>query len=104
MAVTTHSRTERAIRALSRPLRRDQTRIIELLRQGERCLCELTDTLDAAQSGFVPLRVLKTRESSAIERMDGGFTTSSSQRCSKRWRRSFAMKPRVLKRADQCCA
>ena len=60
MATTVHSRTERAIElfhALS-----DETRleIIELLRKGERCVCELTDTLDAAQSRLsFHLRVLK---------------------------------------------
>jgi len=60
MAVATYSRTERAIElfhALS-----DETRleIIELLRKGERCVCELTDTLDAAQSRLsFHLRVLK---------------------------------------------
>jgi ArsR family transcriptional regulator, arsenate/arsenite/antimonite-responsive transcriptional repressor len=60
MAVSTHSTTERAIElfhALS-----DETRleIIELLRRGERCVCELTDSLDAAQSRLsFHLRVLK---------------------------------------------
>ncbi len=60
MTVATHSRTDRAIElfhALS-----DETRleIIELLRKGERCVCELTDTLDAAQSRLsFHLRVLK---------------------------------------------
>src|SRR5207237_2458439 len=60
MAVAAYSRTERAIElfhALS-----DETRleIIELLRKGERCVCELTDTLDAAQSRLsFHLRVLK---------------------------------------------
>ncbi len=60
MAAATQSRTERAIElfhALS-----DETRleIIELLRKGESCVCELTDTLDAAQSRLsFHLRVLK---------------------------------------------
>lgn len=60
MAVATYSRSERAIElfhALS-----DETRleIIELLRKGERCVCELTETLDAAQSRLsFHLRVLK---------------------------------------------
>ena len=60
MATATHFRTDRAIElfhALS-----DETRlgIIELLRKGERCVCELTDTLDAAQSRLsFHLRVLK---------------------------------------------
>jgi len=60
MAVAIHSRTERAIElfhALS-----DETRleIIELLRKGESCVCELTDALNAAQSRLsFHLRVLK---------------------------------------------
>src|SRR4030088_2856058 len=60
MPVATHSRTERAIElfhALS-----DETRleIIELLGRGERCVCDLTDALDAAQSRLsFHLRVLK---------------------------------------------
>src|SRR2546426_6179514 len=60
MTAATHSRTERAI-ALFHALS-DETRleIIELLRKGERCVCELTDTLDAAQSRLsFHLRVLK---------------------------------------------
>jgi ArsR family transcriptional regulator len=60
MAVSTPARTDRAIElfhALS-----DETRleIIGLLKKGERCVCELTDTLDAAQSRLsFHLRVLK---------------------------------------------
>ncbi|MFL5488497.1 MAG: ArsR/SmtB family transcription factor [Gemmatimonadaceae bacterium] len=60
MATAAHSRTDRAIElfhALSDETRLD---IIELLRKGERCVCELTDTLDAAQSRLsFHLRVLK---------------------------------------------
>jgi ArsR family transcriptional regulator, arsenate/arsenite/antimonite-responsive transcriptional repressor len=60
MTVAARSRRERAIElfhALS-----DETRleIIELLRKGERCVCELTDSLDAAQSRLsFHLRVLR---------------------------------------------
>ncbi|HEX6627358.1 MAG TPA: metalloregulator ArsR/SmtB family transcription factor [Gemmatimonadaceae bacterium] len=60
MTVATHRPTERAVQlfhALS-----DETRlqIIELLRKGERCVCELTDSLDAAQSRLsFHLRVLR---------------------------------------------
>jgi len=60
MAVSVQSKTERAVdlfHALS-----DVTRleIIELLRKGERCVCELTDSLDAAQSRLsFHLRVLR---------------------------------------------
>jgi ArsR family transcriptional regulator len=60
MATTIHSRTDRAVElfhALS-----DETRleVIELLHKGERCVCELTDSLDAAQSRLsFHLRVLR---------------------------------------------
>ena|SRR5687767_7997785 len=39
--------TARRFRALADPTR---LRIVELLRGGERCVCDLTDALDAAQS------------------------------------------------------
>ena len=51
------ARAARLIHALS-----DETRlsILERLRRGERCVCELTDALDAAQSRLsFHLRVLK---------------------------------------------
>jgi ArsR family transcriptional regulator, arsenate/arsenite/antimonite-responsive transcriptional repressor len=60
MATRTTLNTDRAARlfhALS-----DETRlsILERLRRGERCVCELTDALDAAQSRLsFHLRVLK---------------------------------------------
>lgn len=40
-------RTARVFHALSEPTR---LRVVELLRGGERCVCELTETLDMAQS------------------------------------------------------
>ena len=106
MAVATHSRTDRAIElfhALS-----DQTRldIVELLRNGERCVCELTDSLDAAQSRLsFHLRVLK----------DAGIVRD---RKNGRWVHYelepevfdeieslvSQMKPRALRRSEQCCA
>jgi ArsR family transcriptional regulator, arsenate/arsenite/antimonite-responsive transcriptional repressor len=106
MTVSTHSRTERAIElfhALS-----DETRleIIELLRRGERCVCELTDSLDAAQSRLsFHLRVLK----------DAGIVRD---RKNGRWVHYeldadvfeemealvSGMKPRAIHRAESCCA
>ena len=106
MAVAIHSRTERAIElfhALS-----DETRleIVELLRKGERCVCELTDTLDAAQSRLsFHLRVLK----------DAGIVRDRKEG---RWvyyeldPEAFeeveilvsAMKPRALPRSEASCA
>jgi ArsR family transcriptional regulator len=60
MTVSSPTKISRAVElfhALS-----DETRleIIELLRKGERCVCELTDSLDAAQSRLsFHLRVLR---------------------------------------------
>src|SRR4051812_12177183 len=60
MATRTHTDLDRAVRlfhALS-----DETRlsILERLRFGERCVCDLTDALDAAQSRLsFHLKVLK---------------------------------------------
>ena len=45
-ARTDHTRTAQLFHALSDELRLD---VIELLRDGERCVCELTDALDIAQ-------------------------------------------------------
>jgi ArsR family transcriptional regulator, arsenate/arsenite/antimonite-responsive transcriptional repressor len=60
MATTTHLDSKQAVqlfRALSDPTRLS---ILERLRYGERCVCELTDALDAAQSRLsFHLKVLK---------------------------------------------
>jgi ArsR family transcriptional regulator len=106
MAVATHSRTERSIElfhALS-----DETRleIIELLRGGERCVCELTDTLDAAQSRLsFHLRVLKDA-GIVRDRKDGRWVhyELDAEAFDEIEILISAMKPRALKRADQCCA
>jgi ArsR family transcriptional regulator len=106
MAVATHSRTERSIElfhALS-----DETRleIIELLRNGERCVCELTDTLDAAQSRLsFHLRVLKDA-GIVRDRKDGRWVhyELDPEAFDEMETLVSAMKPLVLERADQCCA
>jgi len=106
MAVTTHSRTERAVElfhALS-----DETRleIIELLRKGERCVCELTDTLDAAQSRLsFHLRVLKDA-GIVRDRKDGRWVHYQLDPESFEEMEVLlqSMKPRALARADKCCA
>jgi ArsR family transcriptional regulator, arsenate/arsenite/antimonite-responsive transcriptional repressor len=107
MAVATHSRTEGAIElfhALS-----DETRleVIELLRQGERCVCELTDTLDAAQSRLsFHLRVLKDA-GIVRDRKDGRWVyyELDPEAFEEMETLLSAMKPRALKQTgDQCCA
>jgi ArsR family transcriptional regulator, arsenate/arsenite/antimonite-responsive transcriptional repressor len=105
MAVATASQTGRAVElfhALS-----DETRleIIEMLHRGERCVCDLTDALDAAQSRLsFHLRVLK----------DAGIVRD---RKAGRWvhyeldREVFdeieqfvdALKPRPGKKSEPCC-
>jgi ArsR family transcriptional regulator len=106
MAVATQSRTERAIElfhALS-----DETRleIIELLRRGERCVCELTDTLDAAQSRLsFHLRVLKDA-GIVRDRKDGRWVyyELDPEVFEETEALVSAMKPRALKSSAQCCA
>jgi ArsR family transcriptional regulator len=105
MTVATYSTTERSIElfhALS-----DETRleIIELLRNGERCVCELTDTLDAAQSRLsFHLRVLKDA-GIVRDRKDGRWVhyELDPDVFDEMATLVSAMKPRVLKRADECC-
>jgi ArsR family transcriptional regulator len=106
MAVATKSRTERSIElfhALS-----DQTRleIIDLLRNRERCVCELTDTLDAAQSRLsFHLRVLKDA-GIVRDRKDGRWVhyELDPEAFDEMEALVSTMKPRVLERAGQCCA
>ena len=106
MAVATHNRTDRAIElfhALS-----DETRleIIELLRKGERCVCELTDTLDAAQSRLsFHLRVLKDA-GIVRDRKDGRWVyyELDPEAFEEVQTLVSGMKPRVLSHSKSCCA
>jgi len=106
MAVATYSRTERAIElfhALS-----DETRleIIELLRKGERCVCELTDTLDAAQSRLsFHLKVLK--DAGVVrDRKDGRWVhyELSPDVFEEIETLVEGMKPRAVRSQGSCCA
>jgi ArsR family transcriptional regulator len=106
MAVAAHDRTDRAIElfhALS-----DETRleIIELLRKGERCVCELTDTLDAAQSRLsFHLRVLKDA-GIVRDRKDGRWVyyELDPEAFEEVETLVSGMKPRVLSHSKSCCA
>jgi ArsR family transcriptional regulator len=107
MATATYSRTERAIElfhALS-----DETRlgIIELLRKGERCVCELTDTLDAAQSRLsFHLRVLKDA-GIVRDRKEGRWVhyELNAEAFEEAESLVSSLKPRALKTAKEaCCA
>jgi ArsR family transcriptional regulator len=106
MAVATYSRTERAIElfhALS-----DETRleIIELLRKGERCVCDLTDTLDAAQSRLsFHLRVLKDA-GIVRDRKDGRWVHYElvAETFEEVETLVDGMKPRALPVKANCCA
>ena len=106
MAVATYSRTDRAIElfhALS-----DETRleIIELLRKGERCVCELTDTLDAAQSRLsFHLRVLK--DSGLVrDRKDGRWVHYElvPEAFEEIETLVEGLKPRAVRSQQACCA
>ena len=106
MAIATRSRTERAIElfhALS-----DETRleIIELLRRGERCVCELTGTLDAAQSRLsFHLRVLKDA-GIVRDRREGRWVyyELDTEVFDETEALVSRMKPSALKRTEKCCA
>jgi ArsR family transcriptional regulator, arsenate/arsenite/antimonite-responsive transcriptional repressor len=106
MPAATHSQTERAIElfhALS-----DETRleVIELLRKGERCVCELTDTLDAAQSRLsFHLRVLKDA-GIVRDRKDGRWVHYELDPDAFEEMEVLisAMKPSAVRRAEKCCA
>jgi ArsR family transcriptional regulator, arsenate/arsenite/antimonite-responsive transcriptional repressor len=106
MPVATHRRTERSIElfhALS-----DETRleIVELLRKGERCVCELTDALDAAQSRLsFHLRVLKDA-GIVRDRKDGRWVhyTLDPDVFEELETLVAGLKPIGVSRADICCA
>src|ERR1700688_3284964 len=106
MAVLTHRTTERAIElfhALS-----DETRleIIELLRKGARCVCELTDTLDAAQSRLsFHLRVGKAGRVVG-DGKDGRWVYYElhPEACEEVETLGSGMKPRSVSRSETCCA
>jgi ArsR family transcriptional regulator len=106
MATATHSDLDRAVdlfHALS-----DETRleIIELLRKGERCVCELTDSLDAAQSRLsFHLRVL--RDAGIVrDRKDGRWVHYELNRAAFDEIETLvaSMKPRAVSRSQACCA
>ena len=106
MAVSAPAKNTRAVdlfHALS-----DETRleIIELLRKGERCVCELTDSLDAAQSRLsFHLRVL--RDAGIVrDRKDGRWVHYELEPGAFEEIQTLvaAMKPRVLKSSKACCA
>lgn len=106
MATSIHSKTERAVdlfHALS-----DETRleIIELLRKGERCVCELTDSLDAAQSRLsFHLRVL--RDAGIVrDRKDGRWVHYELEPDAFEEIETLVagMKPRAGARSGACCA
>lgn len=106
MPVASHHRTERAVElfhALS-----DETRlqIIELLSKGERCVCELTDSLDAAQSRLsFHLRVL--RDAGIVrDRKEGRWVHYELNRDAFEEAEALVddLKPRVLSVRQNCCA
>ncbi|HET9776604.1 MAG TPA: metalloregulator ArsR/SmtB family transcription factor [Gemmatimonadaceae bacterium] len=106
MATAIHSGTDRAVElfhALS-----DETRleIIELLRKGERCVCELTDSLDAAQSRLsFHLRVL--RDAGIVrDRRDGRWVHYKLEPDTFEEIETLieSMKPRAGTNSGACCA
>jgi len=105
MATAVHSATDRAVElfhALSDETRLD---IIELLRKGERCVCELTDSLDAAQSRLsFHLRVL--RDAGIVrDRKEGRWVHYELEPDVFEEMQTLidAMKPRATGRSAACC-
>ena len=106
MSVASHRRTDRAVElfhALS-----DETRlqIIELLNNGERCVCDLTDSLDAAQSRLsFHLRVL--RDAGLVrDRKEGRWVHYELNREAFEEAETLVeqLKPRSLTIRADCCA
>lgn len=105
MATTLATRTERSVElfhALS-----DETRleIVEMLRSGERCVCDLTDALDAAQSRLsFHLKVLKDA-GIVRDRRDGRWVHYELDReaFTEIEQLVVAMKPRATRKHEVCC-
>src|SRR3954466_5624970 len=106
MATSATTKSARAVdlfHALS-----DETRleIIERLRKGERCVCELTDSLDAAQSRLsFHLRVL--RDAGIVQdRKDGRWVHYKLDPDAFEEMETLiaSMRPRAVSRSQDCCA
>jgi ArsR family transcriptional regulator len=105
MATSAALDTDRAIvlfHALS-----DQTRlsILERLRRGERCVCELTDALDAAQSRLsFHLRVLK-ESGLVMDRREGRwiYYTINADALAEVAELAQTLATALPPRADGCC-
>ena len=89
----------------------DETRleIMEMLRSGERCVCELTDELDAAQSRLsFHLRVLK-EAGLVTDRKEGrwSYYTIGPEALAELHDVSVALQPSVqrreLRKVGRCC-
>jgi len=96
------ARAARLFHALS-----DETRlcILERLRRGERCVCELTDALDAAQSRLsFHLRVLK-EAGLVTDRREGRwmYYTLSADKLADVADLAQTLATRLPARADGCC-
>ncbi|HKR10357.1 MAG TPA: metalloregulator ArsR/SmtB family transcription factor [Gemmatimonadaceae bacterium] len=106
MAVATHRRTERSIELFHALSDETRLRIIELLNRGERCVCELTDTLDTAQSRLsFHLRVL--RDAGIVrDRKDGRWVYYELDRDAFEEAETLiaALKPRGLPVRQACSA
>src|SRR6476660_7508292 len=106
MTVATHSRTDRAIELFHAFSDETRLEIIELLRRGERCVCELTDTLDAAQSRLsFHLRVLKDA-GIVRDRKDGRWVyyELDAEVFVEMVTLISEMKPRAVSAKEACCA
>src|ERR1700736_2216361 len=106
MTAATHSRTERAIELFHALSDEPRPEIIELLRKGERCVCELTGSRDAAQSRLsFHLRVLKDA-GIVRDRKDGRWVyyELDPEAFEEVETLVSGMKPHAVRRSEACCA
>ena len=106
MPVATHRRTERAVELFHAFSDETRLQIIALLSKGERCVCELTDSLDAAQSRLsFHLRVL--RDAGIVrDRKEGRWVHYELNRDAFEEAEALVdqLKPRGLSVRQDCCA
>jgi len=106
MATPSYQRTQRSVELFHALPDETRLQIIELLQKGERCVCELTDSLDAAQSRLsFHLRVL--RDAGLVsDRKEGRWVhyELNAEAFEEAETLVAGLKPRALTVRDACCA
>lgn len=106
MTTAAHRRTERAVELFHAFSDETRLQIIEMLSKGERCVCDLTDCLDAAQSRLsFHLRVL--RDAGIVRDRKAGrwvYYELDPDAFEEAESLLAELKPRTLAVKDACCA